>query len=333
MRGFTMILVVVSHIIRFGYQLDTESFPTYNSIFVKFRMPLFFFISGWVLYKVDRIWTRSEVNLFLKNKFRVQIISTTLFLLLYSYVFHQPLPDGLIDSKLGYWFTYDLFCFFCFYTFSQLIFNKKAARGSDLITLFVMLLIFLMSYSHSIFDRTELTKNIFNYLSIGKWRYYVFFVFGVYVKKYFNQFVVLTDNKYVIGSFIIMFVLLFNIEQHFSSSLFKKSVFVIYGILGIVIVFTFFRKYQNSFKKETKLGYTLQYIGRRTLDIYLIHYFIVPRNLKNLASVFIQNNNPLIEFSVTLLLSLLVILVCLVISNIIRLSPFLSFYLLGTKKQ
>lgn len=332
MRGFAMILVVVSHIICFGYQLDSDSFSTYNNIFVKFRMPLFFFISGWVFYKANRIWTRNEVYSFLRNKFRVQIISTIVFFLLYAYVYHQPFLNGLAESKLGYWFTYNLFCFFCFYTFSQLFINKKDSSGSDTIILFVMLLIFLLSLSHSFFDRTELGKNIFNYLSISKWRYYVFFVFGTYVKKYFDQFVALTDNKYFIGIIISIFVLLLNTEQLFSSPFFYKFVFVVYGLLGIIVVFTFFRKHQESFAKETRVGYALQYIGKRTLDIYLIHYFIIPRNLNNFASFFILNNDPVIEFFVTLFISILVIIVCLVISNVIRLSSFLSFYLLGTKK-
>ena len=37
MRGFTMILVVYSHIIFFGYNDDT--IPSFNSFFVNFRMP------------------------------------------------------------------------------------------------------------------------------------------------------------------------------------------------------------------------------------------------------------------------------------------------------
>ena len=54
MRGFTMILVVYSHIIFFGY--NDDSILSFNSFFVNFRMPLFLFISGWVLYKAGRVW-------------------------------------------------------------------------------------------------------------------------------------------------------------------------------------------------------------------------------------------------------------------------------------
>lgn len=54
LRGFTMILVVFAHIINYGYHITdakAETMDTFNNLFIRFRMPLFFFISGFVLYK------------------------------------------------------------------------------------------------------------------------------------------------------------------------------------------------------------------------------------------------------------------------------------------
>lgn len=59
LRGFTMILVVLAHIINIGYHITDstmEEMNTFNNLFVRFRMPLFFFISGFVFYKHERIW-------------------------------------------------------------------------------------------------------------------------------------------------------------------------------------------------------------------------------------------------------------------------------------
>ena len=53
LRGFTMILVVFAHIINYGYHITdakAETMDTFNNLFIRFRMPLFFFISGFVLY-------------------------------------------------------------------------------------------------------------------------------------------------------------------------------------------------------------------------------------------------------------------------------------------
>ena len=45
MRGFTMILVVFAHICHFC--LD-DSRMGYNSVFIIFRLPCFFMLSGWL---------------------------------------------------------------------------------------------------------------------------------------------------------------------------------------------------------------------------------------------------------------------------------------------
>ena len=80
------------------------------------------------------------------------------------------------------------------------------------------------------------------------------------------------------------------------------------------------------------LGRSLQYIGRRTLDIYLIHYFLLPYQLSELVTVFHDHPMPVLEFTVTLLISIIVIAISLLIGNILRLSPFVAHYFFGTKQ-
>lgn len=48
MRGFTMILVVYSHLVIFGYQVDGRNLM--NGVFLLFIMPLFFWVSGYLAY-------------------------------------------------------------------------------------------------------------------------------------------------------------------------------------------------------------------------------------------------------------------------------------------
>ena len=45
MRGFTMILVIFAHICYFCFCDDRMG---YNAVFILFRLPCFFFISGWL---------------------------------------------------------------------------------------------------------------------------------------------------------------------------------------------------------------------------------------------------------------------------------------------
>lgn len=105
----------------------------------------------------------------------------------------------------------------------------------------------------------------------------------------------------------------------------------IIAFLGIVIVYSYFRKYSHSFETSNPLGCSLQFIGRRTLDIYLLHYFFLP-HLPKVGSFLISTHNVVIELLIGLGLSLLIIAICLCLSNVIRISPFLGKYLFGAKE-
>ena len=69
----------------------------------------------------------------------------------------------------------------------------------------------------------------------------------------------------------------------------------------------------------------------RTLDIYLLHYFFLPRFLMEYASQLQAYDSRLLEFVVIMALSLIILAFCLITSYVIRLSPFLGHYLFGVK--
>ena len=56
MRGFTMILVVAYHVAEFGF-VESEKISASLPFLVLFRMPLFFFVSGFLAYKASWEWT------------------------------------------------------------------------------------------------------------------------------------------------------------------------------------------------------------------------------------------------------------------------------------
>lgn len=327
-----MILVVLAHIINFGYQITDakmEAMETFNNLFVRFRMPLFFFISGFVLYKHDRIWDKNTIKSFIKTKFMVQIISTAIFFLLFCFLNELNYVERLGNMKAGYWFTIALFEFFVLYCLSVLFTN----RGNDLTIIGIAFILYIASSLYRFYQLKGEEVCIFNFIGIIHWRFYLFFILGTLIKKHFGSFCNWMDNQYVSAAIIVSMVTInIIISRFFSIHTYNTITFLIQGTLGIMIVFTFFRHYQESFKKECFLGKWLQYIGRRTLNIYLLHYFFLPRNLEYLGRFFICQENPVIEFFVSLFLALLVIAVCLVVSNIIRLSPFMAHYLFGIKR-
>ena len=56
LRGFTMLLVVYGHILVHCFDFDFTTEPSFNSIISLIRMPIFFFISGFIMYKKDLVY-------------------------------------------------------------------------------------------------------------------------------------------------------------------------------------------------------------------------------------------------------------------------------------
>lgn len=328
-RGFTMILVVLNHVS--GFCLDINSnIQSVNHIIKEFRMPLFFFICGFVLQKNHITWTYNTIGSFLKKKFPIQIISTLLFLFIYTYLNNLSFVDGLFsDSKMGFWFTYVLFIFYIFYSIIMGInhYLNIQSKHADLI-IFCIGILFYLFLIPNIYNEIPLDNNIKNLLSLKHWGYFTFFVGGTLVKKHFDIFTKYLDQKTLVTLCLLLF-LTFNI--------FKNDVLIIgwtlfcfiTAITGIITFFSFFR-YNSNIIDNSRLGLFLQYIGRNTLSIYFLHYFFLPIHLKDVFPVFSQHPMPIIEFSFSLFISMIIIIFCLLVNNIICISPTIS-YLLGKK--
>ena len=170
--------------------------------------------------------------------------------------------------------------------------------------------------------------------------YFLFFVFGVLARQFADTFICIVENKYVSAICVMLFLLGFygfyqqgkDIDQ---SDMFWKVALTIMetlvAILGIVVVYSYFRKYSESFDCTKRYGRMLQFVGRRTLDIYLLYYFFLP-HLPQIGVFLKSSNNVMVELLLGFGISLLIIGVCLCISNVIRISPFLGKYLLGARE-
>ena len=329
LRGLTMLLVVYSHILVHGYYTTS----VFNHFFIKFRMPLFFFISGWVLYKESRRWDFTTSKLFIIKKFKVQIVSTLIFFSLFVYLFDRNLYDSIGTFKAGYWFTYTLFFYFLFYITSVYITHFKNKSLFEDVVVASVALIVLACYLITKKDPNTDHQRIYGIIGIPHWRYYVFFCFGVFVKKYFKQFVSITNNAQVMAVVIVSFFLLLFFSQSIIDQIpvFYTIFFFPYGFLGITIIYTIFRKNEEWFATNQNLSRWMQYIGRHTLDIYLLHYFFLPRNLQMIASFFKDHPNPTIEFFFSCTLALIVIGISLLVSKVLCTSPILANVLFGKK--
>lgn len=128
LRGFTMILVVMGHTRTLCMNFNDDFF-SFLGLFFQFRMPLFFFISGFVFYSTKRVWNWDDFKAFMKKKIPVQIVTPALFFFSFCAVKHIDVINGLLSAnKVGYWFTTTLFEFFLLYIIFFQIIKKISNR-------------------------------------------------------------------------------------------------------------------------------------------------------------------------------------------------------------
>ena len=332
LRGFIMILVVMGHVVIFTYErIDGFSWSIFSYIF---QLPLFFFVSGFVMYKSKTNWDLKMAKSFLVKKFRTLIISTTAILSIYAYLKGYTFDYVIGNGKAGYWFTFALFIYYFLYVSLSLLMDKIKMGEERKFVMFSIIGICLTMVVCRPMNNFIASHPILNVVSIQQWRYFVFFIFGVIAKRYFHIFKHSINNDGFMATlllaFIISLVLFYNTE---TGILGIKLKFIGWGCMGICVVFAFFSEHETLFSKKTYLGKTLQYIGKRTLDIYLLHYFFLSYEWGLVGDFFTTNPNPTVEVFVTFSISLMVIALCLLTSNIIRLSPQLAHWVLGSRTK
>ena len=326
MRGLTMVLVVYSHVC--NYCLG-DVWMGYNDVFFLFRLPCFFFISGWLFEPRSGVFP--DVRGTIRHKFMVQIVPTVIFLLLLA-------PPPLFFSRLGatkggYWFTFALFEFFLFYLFSK----RWLKEWGFVFAIVLSLVAFAYDARYHVINSQfhDLTiLRLFGFLGFVTWRYYLFFYIGTWVKRHFDDFIRLTSKPSVIIAVVVGFAMM-AWHPHSGNPLIAYLIFSVGGILGMTMIFTLFRFIYTTphLSPLTSHLSPLKYIGTRTLDIYLLHYFFLPRFLLAYAPQLHAFDSKVLEFVIAILLSLVVVGACLLVSYVIRLNPFLGHYLFGVKYE
>lgn len=341
LRGFVMLLVVLGHVPMYCYHhLAGVSFSAIPSTF---HLALFFFISGWfVNSKAVRsadatLRLRYDNDTFnglwkvLKGKFVQLIVPTMVFYLLFCWINDIDIVENLWNDKFkgGYWFCIVLFGFYLTLTITSTI-TKTERVGGALLVLFLALGMMMLN-TNMVTDMLA-RYNIPNVLCIQQWQYFVFFYMGYMAHRYQTTFFSWLDNGKVMAMAVMTFFgsLLLWYQQPMNLAEIKLT-FLLWGGLGTVLSFAFFRKYEDVFSHETRMGRWLQYVGQRTLDVYLLHFFFLPGNLEWLGRYVMGNGNPTVELFVSLAIAIMVVCLCLLMSNIIRLSPTLAHWLFGVK--
>ena len=151
------------------------------------------------------------------------------------------------------------------------------------------------------------------------------------MRRHFDMFVSCTNKPIIFLLIIITFALVASTLHH-DNIWFEMFRFYAGGITGMWMMFTFFRRF-DSWLVKLHISKPLQYVGTRTLDIYLLHFFFLPRFLMPYAVQLKAFDCQFVEFVIILAISFIVLLLSLMVSYLIRLSPFLAHYLFGVKYE
>lgn len=336
LRGFTMFLVVFWHVYAFGFG---EKYSILTEIFGMFRMPMFFFISGYIGYKsIDKF---NELNLckYIKHKAFVQLVPTIIVYTFYMYCIGSSPMIFFQKGFESYWFTLVLFELYIFFYLTSYIYNKTGGNRLQDISYLIVILIF---WAVALFlgKMGPALPKVFHVLNITSFFSYLpFFCFGLLLRKYEDKLLPIITHNYTLALSFSIFAIGFLLKETLFT---KEDYLIIYYILttvllryaGLIFVFGVFHHSADFFNKEGRISEIMQYVGRRTLDIYLLHYFFIS-DLSRFKSILSNGENEFIigELLIIGTISVLIISVCLLISFCLRKSSVLEKYLFGVIKK
>ena len=165
-------------------------------------------------------------------------------------------------------------------------------------------------------------------------KYYIYFMAGRLIHLNLENLLRYKYRDTLVSVVILGFLFLavynwyFNVEL--SGPLFHVNL-IMFELFALLSVFVFFYKKRTYFSSSSRASKAITFIGRRTLDIYLLHYFFLPKDLSIFGNYFVNYPAPILEFTFSSIITILIVAVCLIVSEILRQSTFCRKWLLGAK--
>lgn len=328
-RGFSMFLVVLGHVLLY-MDLGVDRTPL-STFIITFRMPLFFFISGFFAFKPLASWTDKALASILSRKVKAQIICTLVFYTIFALYSRTDPFQWLHYGFRGYWFTIVLFQIFVMYVITVLI--ARLFRSEKIVWI-IMCSAAVALAVQSIYHPGEYTglPRILSWLNLS--RYTQFFVFGLIARRFAKTFNAAIANNHARAILITLFACLLLAMHTLNAGRPSFLKFIITEIpvryCGLLCVLILFTSKADYFDTRAYPARILRFIGRRTLDIYMLHYFFLP-HMQWLGKYICDPSMTAVQLLLSATIAIVIIAICLVFSNLIRSSDLLSQWLFGSK--
>lgn len=327
MRGFAICIIVFWHISVHGVGYSMY-YSLINCLYVPFFLPVFFFISGFVGYKDYSVFSVKYSMEMITKRFMQLVVPMVIMYYLYTcWDTGSYIALFLFQGSSKYWFTPVLFeCLLLFYI-CQLL-NRKLQRDVSFILIVLSLLGLLLQLKQ---PKGNIILDTLSVVYLGK--YLQYFVLGLFVRRFWRCVSIWLENNYLTGGMILAYIILYMLVVNSSFKSLGLAYHIVWDVViryvGVIAIFIVFYHYKEFFSSANRIAQNLRFIGKRTMDIYFIHYFFIP-DLSKIEPFLNGLDHPFFEFVIQFPLMIFIVCLSLLVSQIIRCSSFLSKYLLGS---
>lgn len=323
MKGFTILLVVIGHLYLFGVNIR-DCIP--NLFIGACHMHLFMFLSGYVAYISPNAASSNAISLERKIIRRILSYIVPCFMVVWiaalynTYV--RETPNTYLQSLImygGYWYLKSL----TIYTVMLYVITRIRKTWINILLLALSFAMFYVGWRTS-----PLLNEIFCLEHAVCFS--PFFFMGYYFRKY-DLLSWATRSEWIFTLSLIGFVVLLFTELpiHGLQVLSRQYVRPTLAILFLTYLFA------QRADKNSKIEKWLEWLGTKTLDIYLYHGFFLMSagfgivNLSELSSWTLATNNHLACLLIIIVISVVLSYISIWIGQLLRCSKHLRMIIYG----
>lgn len=320
LKGFAILLVVIGHVSVFCYHSRVDVMDRFIG---SFHMPLFMFLSG--LVTKTSIAPPIEISKWLRK-----IGTLILPLCIFGFCFTLYCTNTSImteipskvwtfissNNKMGYWYLFDLALFYA--TMPIFSLNNRNRWWIDTAIACMVEGVFYLGWK----PENTLT-DVMCLLNAAS--FFPFFIMGYMTKKYNVMEWLRKQNwLFTISLVAYIFMLAFPFQIHILHTLTWRLLMPLTGILTSLLLFA------NRESEDSWVERQLAFIGRHTLDIYTLHYFIIISiNIHMLGHWFAETDNALLATVLAIIISIPTTYISIYAGKLLRQSELLRKYAFG----
>lgn len=152
--------------------------------------------------------------------------------------------------------------------------------------------------------------------------YWPFFISAYFVRQ-MDVLPLLTKKNYIFNISLIGYVVGFLLYRNGHPHLFHLNAFLF--IAAIIYVFMINEQQENIVTN------TLSHFGRHTLEIYILHFFIIHlTSLEMVGNWFVETGNVFLEVFTGIIYSVIVAYICIMVGKLLHLSNFVNNVVFGS---